>query len=141
MKHASELAMQLASKLQQHPALDGVDYPGLPNNPSHITARDLLKGRYGNMVTIHLKTIPGQDVNATVQSFIERISHVVPFCPSLGDAKTTLSHPASTSHRSYAAEDLAKIGVSARTLRFSCGLEEPSEIVLAIEDALNALRV
>jgi cystathionine beta-lyase/cystathionine gamma-synthase len=141
MKHASQLAMQLAAKLEHHAALETVDYPGLTSSPSYQTATSLLKGRYGNMVTIHLKKVTGKDINSLAQLFIERVSNVVPFCPSLGDAKTTLSHPASTSHRSYAAAELEKIGVHAGTLRFSCGLEEPDEVVLAIEKALDSLLV
>jgi cystathionine beta-lyase/cystathionine gamma-synthase len=139
MKHASQLAMQLAKKLEHHAALEAVDYPGLSSNASHHVATSLLKGGYGNMVTIHLKKKLGEDISKTAQSFIEHVSNVVPFCPSLGDAKTTLSHPVSTSHRSYAAAELEKIGVHAGTLRFSCGLEEPDEIVLAIEQALDSL--
>lgn len=139
MKHASALAMQLAATLEGHPALDAVDYPGLLSSVSHTNAKRLLSGCYGNMVTIHLKTMPGVDINTTAQLFIERIANVVPFCPSLGDAKTTLSHPASTSHRSYSAEDLAKIGVNAGTLRFSCGLEEPDKVVHDIKATLDSL--
>jgi cystathionine beta-lyase/cystathionine gamma-synthase len=139
MKHASQLAMLLATRLEHHAALEAVDYPGLVSSESHQTATRLLKGSYGNMVTIHLKRVPGKDVNSLAQLFIERVSKVVPFCPSLGDAKTTLSHPASTSHRSYAAAELEKIGVHAGTLRFSCGLEEPDEIVLAVEKTLDSL--
>lgn len=139
MKHASQLAMQLASKLEHHAALEMIDYPGLKSSTSHLTATRLLKGCYGNMVTIHLKKMPSRDLSAQAQLFMERVSHAVPFCPSLGDAKTTLSHPASTSHRSYADAELASIGVHAGTLRFSCGLEEPDEIVPAIEAALNSL--
>jgi cystathionine beta-lyase/cystathionine gamma-synthase len=131
--------MQLASKLEHHAALEMVDYPGLKSSTSHLTATSLLKGHYGNMVTIHLKKMPSRDLRAQAQLFMERVSHAVPFCPSLGDAKTTLSHPASTSHRSYADAELASIGVHAGTLRFSCGLEEPDEVVPAIESALNSL--
>ena len=139
MKHASQLAMHLALKLEHHAALETVDYPGLTSSPSHLTAKRLLNGRYGNMVTIHLKKMPARDLKTQAQLFIERISNTVPFCPSLGDAKTTLSHPASTSHRSYASADLARIGVHEGTLRFSCGLEEPDEIAHAIQAALDSL--
>ncbi|XZE22519.1 trans-sulfuration enzyme family protein [Pirellulaceae bacterium SH449] len=137
MKQASFLANDLATRLSGHAALDGVDYPGLQDNPSYETATRLLNGSFGNMVTIHLKEKLGRDNKATAQQFIERIAHVVPFCPSLGDAKTTLSHPKSTSHRSYTADELSQLGVHAGTIRFSCGLEEPDDIIPAIEKALN----
>lgn len=139
MKHASALAMQLASELEGHPALDAVDYPGLSSSTSHANAQRILNGCFGNMVTIHLKAMPSENINTRAQLFIERIANVVPFCPSLGDAKTTLSHPASTSHRSYSAAELAKIGVSAGTLRLSCGLEEPDKIVQDIKTVLDSL--
>ena len=90
------------------------------------------------MVTIHLKENGEQNVSVA-QRFIERIAPVVPFCPSLGDARTTLSHPMSTSHRSYTADELARIGVNSGTIRFSCGLEEPDEIISELEKALSEL--
>jgi cystathionine beta-lyase/cystathionine gamma-synthase len=136
MKQASRLAKEIAIRLSGHVSLHGVDYPGLESSPSYRTATRLLIGGYGNMVTIHLKENGEQNVSVA-QRFIERIAPVVPFCPSLGDARTTLSHPMSTSHRSYTADELARIGVRPGTIRFSCGLEEPDEIISALEKALG----
>lgn len=138
MRQASRLANEIAIRLSGHVALNSVDYPGLESSPSHSAATRLLNGSYGNMVTIHLKENGEQNVSVA-QRFIERIAPVVPFCPSLGDARTTLSHPMSTSHRSYTADELARIGVNSGTIRFSCGLEEPDEIISELEKALSEL--
>jgi len=139
MKHASHLAMRIASVFEQHAALEKVDYPGLESSESHNAAERILQGGFGNMVTIHLRTPTGKNPRSHAQRFIELISGEIPFCPSLGDVKTTLSHPASTSHRSYAPEELLKIGVHEGTIRLSCGLEEPSDVIAAMERALDSL--
>jgi cystathionine beta-lyase/cystathionine gamma-synthase len=134
MKHASDLAMSLALALSHHPALTRLDYPGLTQHPSHSVAKRQLQDGFGNMMTLHLKGgMP------SAQAFMNAIQHAIPFCPSLGDTRTTLSHPVSTSHRSYTPEELARIGVDGGTIRFSCGLEEKDELTTAIAAALNTL--
>jgi cystathionine beta-lyase/cystathionine gamma-synthase len=131
MKHASNVAMILAQRLEDHPAIVGIDYPGLESSPSHKIAKRTLHGSFGNMLTLHLRG--GQ---AKANEFIQAIRGSIPFCPSLGDAKTTLSHPASTSHRSFSAVELEQIGVKGGTIRISCGLEEPEPLFQAIRTAL-----
>jgi cystathionine beta-lyase/cystathionine gamma-synthase len=132
MHHAANVASNLARRLEHHPAIARVDYPGLEGNPSHERAKRMLKGSFGNMVTIHLHG--GHDA---ASRFIHSVRESVPFCPSLGDAKTTLSHPASTSHRSFSADELSRIGVDAGTIRLSCGLEDPDRLCNDIQRALS----
>ena len=89
---ASATALELAHRLEGHPRVARVYYPGLPSHPDFELARRLLKGGFGAMVTFD---VGGRDqANRLIRSL-----HHIPFAPSLGDVQTTLSHPCSTSHR------------------------------------------
>lgn len=131
MERASATALLLAEHFQKHPSLRFLDYPGLPSDTSYSTARSQFGNRFGNMMTLHL-----QGGVASANSFIAKTRESIPFCPSLGDTRTTLSHPASTSHRSYTPEALQRIGIDGGTLRFSIGLEQPAALIQAIEQGL-----
>lgn len=131
MERASATAFILANHFQNHPSLRFLDYPGLASDKSHSVARSQFGNRFGNMMTLHL-----QGGVASANRFIAKTREAIPFCPSLGDTRTTLSHPASTSHRSYTPEALQRIGIDGGTLRFSIGLEQPDALIKAIEQGL-----
>jgi cystathionine beta-lyase/cystathionine gamma-synthase len=131
MDRASSNARALAEHFVNHPSLRYLDYPGLPSDKSHQIACSQFRGRFGNMMTLHLRG--GTD---SANRFISQIQKRIPFCPSLGDTRSTLSHPVSTSHRSYSAEALQRIGIDGGTLRFSIGLESTEELIQAIEIGL-----
>ncbi len=98
--------MYLASRLATHPMVERVDYPGLSTHPQHEIARSQFAGVFGNMIAIHLR---GGAVASEV--FIRAMQPDVPFCPSLGEAQNdTLSHPCSTSHRSYSENQWREMG-------------------------------
>jgi cystathionine beta-lyase/cystathionine gamma-synthase len=122
----------VAQLLSQHSAVAQVDYPGLPQHPHHKLAQQQLGGHFGSIVTFELKG--GREAAAT---FIRRIKNTIPFCPSLGEISTTLSHPQSTSHRGMSAEHLGSLGISGGTIRLSCGVESPALIQEAIQSALE----
>ena len=118
MAHAAASAFELAKAVDGHPSISLLDYPGLPLHSEHAIARKQFNGTFGNMLS--LKLLGGV---RSAQRFINAVAPDVPFCPSLGEAQTTLSHPASTSHRSYTEEQLRSLGIDGGTLRFSIGLE------------------
>jgi len=118
MAHAASSAFEIARSLENHPAISLLDYPGLPSHSDHAIARKQFNGSYGNMLTFQL-----HGGLRSAQRFIAAVAADIPFCPSLGEAQTTLSHPASTSHRSYSQELLESLGINGGTLRFSVGLE------------------
>lgn len=110
-------ALALAESLAGHTSVSLVDYPGLASHPQHdLAAREL--NAFGWMLCVELKG--GQEA---VERAIERLAPEIPFCPSLGDIQTTVSHPATTSHRGLAAAELSALGISGGTLRISCGAE------------------
>ena len=124
-------ALELAGRLERHPALGAVHYPGLPSHPDHERAVALLRGGFGAIVTIDLGTRERAD------AFIRGLRHI-PFAPSLGDVSTTLSHPATTSHRGQAAEQWARQGITPGLVRLSIGLEAVEDLWEDLEGALSA---
>ena len=124
-------ALALAELLSSHRFVERVDYPGLPAHPQHALAQRQLTA-YGWMVCIELSG--GRDAVART---IQRLAPEIPFCPSLGDIQTTVSHPASTSHRALPADELAQRGISGGTLRISVGAEPTAWLCDKFARALN----
>jgi cystathionine beta-lyase/cystathionine gamma-synthase len=125
-------ALQLAQRFESHAEVARVLYPGLPSHPDFARASRLLKGGGGAIVTLDLSTRP------RAEAFIKGLKSI-PFAPSLGDVRTTLSHPATTSHRGQDLSLLARQGLTPGTVRISVGLEEPDELWKEFCHALNAL--
>lgn len=124
MERACANAQALAQRLTSAPGILHVDYPGLSDHPQHAIARSLLRGAFGWMLSIEL--------DASFQGpadFFERLLPEIVFLPSLGDASTTLSHPASTSHRGLTPAQQSALGITANTVRISCGLEPTSWLI------------
>ena len=125
-------ALAVAQKLAADGRLQAVHYPGLDQHPDHQLAQRLFGQRFGAMVTF---TLPGG--SAAADAFIAAAQQI-PFCPSLGDLCTTLSHPASTSHRRLDEAQRQQLDISAGTIRLSVGIENADGIWSAIEQGLNA---
>ncbi len=117
-----ERAQANAAALADHLAgLEGVEavlYPGRPDHPDHNRAVALLGGQGGTMVSFRLK-----GGRAEVNRFL-RAAGNIPFAPTLGDIGTTLSHPASSSHRGLTPEGRAALGITEGFIRVSVGIEE-----------------
>lgn len=108
-----------------------VNYPGLPNHPDHQIAARQFEGCFGNMVTFTLRGgLPA------AEKFIAGAKRI-PFCPSLGDLSTTLSHPASTSHRSMAEELRQALGIEQGTIRLSIGIESAEALLEGLREGFS----
>jgi len=129
-ERASSNALAAAEMLAQRAEISGVDYPGLSQHPDHALAARQFNGRFGSMVTFHL-----QGGRVATDRFLAAATEI-PFCPSLGELHTTLSHPASTSHRGLTAEGRAKLGISDGTIRLSVGTESPEFVIAALVQGL-----
>ena len=110
-----------------------VHYPGLATHADHALARRQFGEQFGSMVTF---TLPGGTDAAT--KFMAATPEI-PFCPSLGELSTTISHPESTSHRALSAEQRAALGIAGGTLRLSVGIESREAIVQALGRGLAGL--
>jgi cystathionine beta-lyase/cystathionine gamma-synthase len=122
MRAASENALALASWLREQPGVTQVVYPGLADHPDHVLAGKLLQGGYGNMLCFELAG--GRDA---VNRFL-RLAPGIPFSPSLGNTTTTLSHPATTSHRYVSPAERKRQGIGDVLIRLSVGVEELDHI-------------
>jgi len=131
IRQCCENAMAAAKYLAQHPRAQNVQYPGLADHQDYEISQSVLANGFGHIVTFQING--GRNA---VDQFIGAGS--IPFCPSLGDVMTTMSHPCSTSHRSLTAEQLESLGLSQGTIRLSIGTESTEYVVNCIEAALDA---
>ncbi len=124
-------AFALAESLSQLEQIVQVDYPLLASHPqAELASRQLTAG--GWMLCVEIA-----GGRAAVERVIQRLSPEIPFCPSLGDIQTTVSHPASTSHRALAATEQAELGISQGTLRISCGAEPTQWLCQRFQQAIT----
>ena len=132
MERHSTNALAVARALEGADGIAAVVYPGLASHPQHELARRVLReGMAGGMLAIELKG--GRQHG---ERFLDRV-RVAVHATSLGGVETLVSHPASSSHRQLAAEDLAAAGMSSGTVRISIGLEDSADLV---EDLVAAAR-
>jgi cystathionine beta-lyase/cystathionine gamma-synthase len=134
LERAAHNALQAAQFLSGQPQVERVDYPGLPAHPDHELAKRQFGGRYGSVAAFHLRG--GRPAAEAFMAAARRI----PFCPSLGEAPTTLSHPESTSHRGLSPEQRAELGIRGGTIRLSVGIESEEYVLAALEEGLRGCR-
>jgi len=131
---AEENAARLADAIAPLPGVKRVLYPMRPDHPDHNRAAHLLSGRGGTMVTFEIEGGRAH-TNALVQA-----AGNIAFAPTLGDIGTTLSHPATSSHRALTPERRAQLGLGEGVFRVSVGVE-PVEILIAeFTEAIAAAR-
>jgi cystathionine gamma-synthase len=129
---AEENAAMLADRLAGLKGVRRVLYPGRPDHPDHNRAVALLGGRFGNMVSFALEG--GRE---TANAFLRAAEHIA-FAPTLGDVGTTLSHPASSSHRAMTPEARAALGIDEGFIRMSVGVEDGETLAVELERAVAA---
>ncbi len=113
----------LAEWLQQHPAVEWVNYPGLPDHPSHERARRYLRHGFGAVLTFGIRG--GEAAGRRFIDSVELASHLA----NVGDAKTLVIHPASTTHQQLGREQRLAAGVSDELIRVSVGIEHIDDII------------
>ncbi|ASB47760.1 O-acetylhomoserine aminocarboxypropyltransferase/cysteine synthase family protein [Alkalitalea saponilacus] len=126
-------ALELAKWLEKHPKIEEVYYPGLPSSPYHDLAKKYLKNGFGGVLSFKVKA--GKDAADKVINSLQLISHLA----NVGDAKTLIIHPASTTHEQLSAEEQIKAGVAPGVLRLSAGIEHIDDIKSDLEQALDKI--
>jgi O-acetylhomoserine (thiol)-lyase len=129
-KH-SENALATAKYLKNHPFVSWVNYPGLPEHFSHGTASRYLKGGYGALVGFGIKG--GMEAGKRFIESVKLFSHLA----NIGDAKSLVIHPASTTHSQLTSEERRSTGVTDDYIRLSVGLENIEDITADIDQALQ----
>ena len=122
-------ALALAQHFEGHPALSAVRYPFLPSHPQHDLARAQMQ-QGGGIVALELRggLLSGQ----AVLNGVRMVSHSA----NLGDTRTIITHPASTTHSKLSAAERSAVGISDGLIRVSVGLEHLSDIIADVEQAL-----
>jgi O-acetylhomoserine (thiol)-lyase len=130
-KHSAN-ALKVARFLKEHPLVSWVNYPGLEDHPSHKLATKYLKGNYGGLLGFGIKG--GLEAGKKFIESVKLLSHLA----NIGDAKTLVIHPASTTHQQLTREEQAATGVTEDYIRLSIGIEDPDDIIEDIDKALQA---
>jgi len=123
-------ARAIAEYLEAHPKVGWVSYPGLESHPQHALARRQMRG-FGGMVCFDLKG--GVDAGARLMNAVSVCSLAV----SLGDTRTLITHPASTTHSVVSREARLSQGVTDGLVRLSVGLEDPEDLIADLEAGLG----
>jgi O-acetylhomoserine (thiol)-lyase len=128
----SENALQVARWLKTNPMVSWVTYPGLEDDPSHKVAAKYLKQGFGGLVGFGIKG--GLDAGRKFINSVKLFSHLA----NIGDAKSLVIHPASTTHQQLTAEEQAETGVTPDYLRLSVGIEDIRDILADLDQAIKA---
>jgi O-acetylhomoserine (thiol)-lyase len=130
-KRHSENALSVAKYLQTHPLVNWVNYPGLEDHPSHETAAKYLKGHYGAILGFGIKG--GLEAGKKFINSVKLLSHLA----NIGDAKSLVIHPASTTHQQLTRKEQEATGVTEDYIRLSIGIEDAEDIKEDIDQALR----
>ena len=133
MPRHSENALKVAEFLTKHPKVGWVRYPGLKEDPAHATASRYLKNGFGGMVVFGTKG--GYASAVKLIDSVKLFSHLA----NVGDAKSLILHPASTSHSQLTEAQQRSGGLTPDLVRLSIGLEHPDDLIEALDEALAGL--
>lgn len=135
MRQQCENAQRVAERLERHPRVAKVNYPGLVGHPQHDLAERLFQGKgNGGVLSFEIKEAD----KAMVYRFMEALTVCLP-ATSLGDIYSLTLHPATSSHRSLTAEERARVGIPDGLVRLSVGIESADDILADLESALATI--
>ncbi len=127
--------MEVARWLESNPRISKVNYPGLPSHPQHELAKRLFPdGLFGGMISFEVKDAGRKDIFRLMEAF----ELILP-ATTLGDVYSLALYPAMSSHRALTPEERAKIGIHDNLVRLSVGIEEASEIIEDLDQALEKM--
>ena len=132
MQRHVENALAVAQHLSKHPAVAWVSYPGLPGDKYHALAQRYCPRGAGAVFTFGLKG--GYDAGIALMKKLALFSHLA----NVGDTRSLVIHPASTTHRQMSADEQMKAGVRPEAIRLSVGIEHVDDILADLDAALAA---
>lgn len=131
VKRTTENALDIANWLEKHPMVEHVSYPGLESSPYHHLARKYLNNGFGGVLTFRVKA--GKEKASELINNLKLISHLA----NVGDAKTLIIHPATTTHQQLSDEEQLSSGVYPNLLRLSVGIEHIDDLKYDLEQAFK----
>lgn len=135
MERHSENALCVARFLESHPSVEWVSYPGLESHPQHPLARKYFMHGYGAILGFGIKG--GLEAGKQLIRHVELFSHLA----NVGDAKSLIIHPASTTHSQLTPAQQLETGVTPEFIRLSVGLETIDDLIDDLDQALRAVTV
>ena len=138
MRAQSERALALALWLESHPAVARVFYPGLPSHPQHALAMAQQSGCGGAVLSFEVKAAGGEQARARAFHVLDTM-RLLSLSTNLGDTKTLVAHPASTSHGRLTETQRAAAGVTQGLIRVAVGLEHLNDITTDLDRGLSSL--
>ncbi|MBH0230458.1 O-acetylhomoserine aminocarboxypropyltransferase/cysteine synthase family protein [Halobacillus yeomjeoni] len=131
IKHHSDQAKKIAEHLENHDGVEWVNYPGLENHPTHKLAKKYFHYGHGSIIVFGIKG--GREAGRKLIDHTTLWSHVA----NVGDAKSLIIHPASTTHQQLNDENLKKSGVTEELVRLSVGLESVDDLLGDLNSAIE----
>ena len=128
-----ENATAVAHYLKGHPKVKWVNYAGLPDHPGHALIQKYFGGKASGLLTFGVEG--GREAGGRFQDAVKLFTRLV----NIGDAKSLVCHPASTTHRQLSPDELKKAGVTEDTVRLSVGIEHIDDLIADLEQALAAV--
>ncbi len=139
MRAQSASALALAQWLEQQPQVARVYYPGLPSHPQHALSMQQMSGLGGAVLSFDMKAGTPQD--ARLRAFhVHDSLQTLSLCTNLGDTKTLLTHPASTSHGKLSEDQRQAAGIGQGLIRMAIGLEHPDDMKADLLRGLDTLK-
>ncbi len=135
MRAQTALAHELATWLEGHPAVARVYYPGLASHPQHVLSMKQMSGLGGAVLSFDVKATKPEQARARAFHVLDALQ-TLSLCTNLGDTKTLLTHPASTSHGKLSEAQRQAAGIGQGLIRVAVGLEHPQDMQ---EDLLRGL--
>jgi O-succinylhomoserine sulfhydrylase len=126
----TESAAKIADILAERPEVESVVYPGRPDHPQHAIALRQMTGG-GSLVAFRLRA-----GKSTTFSFMNAL-RIIKISNNLGDSKSLIAHPATTTHQRLSDEARAELGITAGTVRLSAGLEHPGDLIADLDQAFR----
>jgi O-succinylhomoserine sulfhydrylase len=137
VNHSSATALRLAEWLEDQPAVSWVKYPLLTSHPQYeLAAKQMQAG--GTVLTFELSPSAGRSAKEAAFALLDAL-RIIDISNNLGDAKTLITHPATTTHRAMGPEGRAAIGLSDGVVRLSVGLEDIDDLIRDLEQALKQI--
>lgn len=133
MRRHSESATRIARHLEDAPGVGSVFYPGLPSHPDHDLARLMLPSGAGGILAFTLEG--GREAGRRFIESLRLFSHLA----NVGDSRSLVIHPASTTHSQLDEEALEAAGIDEGSIRMSVGLEDPEDLIADIDRGLRAV--
>jgi O-succinylhomoserine sulfhydrylase len=125
-------AYDIAKALVDHPKISSVIYPGLETHPQYTLCKDQME-KGGTVISFEL--LGGKEAAFTFMNSLE----IVLISNNLGDAKSIVTHPATTTHQRLPANQKERLGITQGLLRLSVGLEDPKDLISDLSSALNKI--